>query len=209
MPLASPSSLTSNTLATFLDHVPISTNNAEKWKPKQMGSNSGGDYWALARALSAPLGTKRWILHYLFLSTGTEVGGQKTVAAFCLHATETSASRCRWSFLSLTWGMNVLDCTWTFISVVAFFYVFYSLHDFLCFYRCAVVQMSVLHHLWDFSKIVSYCYRSCRACSMQTIPHTVAAVFCVADWHNKVTHCCVDMLGNLAVAPLLGQNRSM
>lgn len=133
MPLASPSSLTSNTLATFLDHVPISTNNAEKWKPKQMGSNSGGDYWALARALSAPLGTKRWILHYLFLSTGTEVWGQKTVAAFCLHATETSASRCRWSFLSLTRGMNVLDCTWTFISVVAFFYSMFFIH-YMIFY---------------------------------------------------------------------------
>lgn len=56
MPLASPSFLTSNTLAAFLDHVPISTNNAEKWKPKQMGSNSGWDYWALSRALSAPPG---------------------------------------------------------------------------------------------------------------------------------------------------------
>lgn len=77
MPLASPSSLTSNTLATFLDHVPISTNNAEKWKPKQMGSNSSGDYWALSRALSAPLGVEKWIPQHLFLSTGTEVGGEK------------------------------------------------------------------------------------------------------------------------------------
>lgn len=122
MPLASPSSLTSNTLATFRDHVPISTNNAEKWKPKQMGSNSGGDYWALSRALSAPLGTERWILHHLFLSTGTEVGGQKTVAAICLHVTVMSTERFKWSSLSSTWGMNVVDCTWTFLWIVAFLY---------------------------------------------------------------------------------------
>ena len=101
MPLASPSSLTSNTLATFLDHVPISTNNAEKWKPKQMGSNSGGDYRALSRALSAPLGTERWISHHLFLSTGTEAGGEKEiVAAICLHVPEMSMERFKWSFIA-------------------------------------------------------------------------------------------------------------
>lgn len=105
MPLASPSSLTSNTLATFLDHVPISTNNAEKWKPKQMGSNSAGDYWALSRALSAPLGMERWIQHHLFLSTGAlEVGGQETFAAICLHVTKVSGARLKWSLLSSTWG---------------------------------------------------------------------------------------------------------
>lgn len=49
----------------------------------------------------------------------------------------------------------------------------------------------------------------CWTCSMQTMAHTVAAVFCAADWHNKATHCCEDMLGCLAVTPLLGQNRSI
>lgn len=113
MPLASPSSLTSNTLAKFLDYVPISINNAEKWKPKQMGSNSGEDYWALSRALSAPLGTERWILHHLFLSTGTEEGGQKAVAALCLHVPEMSTERFKCSFLSakkMLWMFIIIRC---------------------------------------------------------------------------------------------------
>lgn len=93
MPLASPSSLTSNTLATFLDHVPISTNNAEKWKPKQMGSNRGGDYWVLSRALSAPLGTERWILHRLFVNNERAAWGQTAVTAICLHVTELFTAR--------------------------------------------------------------------------------------------------------------------
>lgn len=59
--------------------------------------------------------------------------------------------------------------------------IFYSLQDILYYYQCPLVQTSVLHHLWDSSKIVSYCYRSCWACSMQAMSHTVAAVFCAAD----------------------------
>lgn len=155
MPLASPSSLTSNTLATFLDHVPISTNNAEKWKPKQMGSNSSGDYWALSRALSAPLGTERWILHHLFLSTGTEVEGQKTVVAICLHVTK----------MPLTWGTLLWNATFL------VFWIHYEVS-----YKCPLCEI-----------LMKYCYRSCRTCNMQTVLHTVAAMFCAADWHNWVT----------------------
>lgn len=134
MPLASPSSLTSNTLATFLDHVPISTNNAEKWKPKQMGSNSGGDYWALSRALSAPLGPERWIPRHLFLSTATKVGCEKPVAAIqYVYMSQKCLWRCSNGHLFLDMrGMDWTDYTWTFLWIVTFlfFYLFIFLQDF-------------------------------------------------------------------------------
>lgn len=119
MPLASPSPLTSNTLATFLDHVPISTNNAEKWKPKQMGFNTGRDYWALSRALSAPLGTERWILHHIFLSAGTKAGGQTTASNMFTCHRNVQAWLTR-SFLSSAQGMNVRDCSQTNPFIEAF-----------------------------------------------------------------------------------------
>lgn len=147
MPLASPSSSTSNTLATFLDHVPISTNNAEKWKPKQMGSNSGGDYWALSKALSAPLGTERWIPHHLFLSAATKVRGEKTVVAICLQVPGTSVQSFKWSFV-FRHARN--ECNGLHLNLPLNF-------DFPVFLFITKVQMSVLHHLWYFSKRVPHC----------------------------------------------------
>lgn len=117
MPLASPSSLTSNTLATFLDHVPISTNNAEKWKPKHMDSNSGGDYWSLSRALCVPLGTENWIPHCLFLSAGTKVGGRKAVAAMCLHV---SGGEVQMVTASTEWD-NLTESTLTVLQTLLWF----------------------------------------------------------------------------------------
>lgn len=129
MPLASPSSLTSNTLATFLDHVPISTNNAEKWKPKQMGSNRGGDYWVLSRALFVPLGTERWILHRLFLNNERTGWGQTAVTAICLHVTELFAAR---FIRHEEWMLRIAP---ELFVEFPFFYFFYLLQDLFHYYQ--------------------------------------------------------------------------
>lgn len=223
MPLASPSSLTSNTLATFLDHVPISTNNAEKWKPKQMGSNSGGDYRALSRALSAPLGTERWISHHLFLSTETEAWGEQKQLQQYVYMSQ----KCLWRgsnghLLLDMRGMYIMKFMWTFLWIMPHWY-FHLLQDsvslILPLWAVSCLYL-VLHHLWYFSKIVSYCGinkewinrcfyiyvgpLACKQCLIQW-----QQCFCAADWHNKATHCCEDMLGCLAATPLSGQNRSI
>lgn len=173
MPLASPSSLTSNTLATFLDHVPISTNNAEKWKPKQMGSNSSGDYWALSRALSAPLGTERWILHHLFLSTGTEVEGQKPIVAICLHVTK----------MPMAWGTWLWNAT--------FFGILNSLQGFLQHNKYPLVQTLGLHHLWDSNEILLQI--------MLELWHANSAPYC----GSSVLCCWLTQLSNTAVRTCL------
>lgn len=143
MPLASPSSLTSNTLATFLDHVPISTNNAEKWKPKQMGSNSGRDYWVQSRALSAPLGAERWIPHHLFLSTATKVGGEKNVAAICLHVPEMSVKSFKWSF-AFSHERNECNGLHLKLPLNCNFPAFYLLQDFV-YYWCTLLYEQCPH----------------------------------------------------------------
>lgn len=200
MPLASPSSLTSNTLATFLDHVPISTNNAEKWKPKQMGSNSGGDYRALSRALSAPpLGTEGWIQRRLFLSAATEVGGEETFAAICLQVTEICAARFKWPLLSSLreeW-IRKLDASLN-CSFCCILYSFSLKKNQRCppvLFACACV--------WNSSQTGPCCCRSCFACCLRATPHTAAAVFCAADWHTKAAHCCEDILGCFGCDPRL------
>ena len=224
MPLASPSSLTSNTLATFLDHVPISTNNAEKWKPKQMGSNSGGDYWALSRALSAPLGLERWIPHHLFLSIATKVRGEKTVAVIqYVYMSQKHLWRGSNGHLLLdTRGMKVRNCTWTFLGIVTF--LCFYLSQYFVYYQCTPLSeqcpnvcitsfevfQKISFPLWyQYNNSQPRLIHLCWTLSMQTMPHTVAAVFCAADWHNKAMHRCEGMLGYLALTPLYGQNHSI
>lgn len=44
-----------------------------------MGSNSGGDYRVLSKALSAPLGTEGRIQHRLVLSAASQAGLEGTI----------------------------------------------------------------------------------------------------------------------------------
>lgn len=154
MPLASPSSLTSNTLATLLDHVPISTNNAEKWKPKQMGSNRGGDYSALSRALSTPLGAEMWIPSCFFLSIKQRQEVNKTVAAICLRVPEMFMARFQ-SFLFRCERIG-LDFHWTLLRIVAFVFYFKVLHITNMLASMNTVHISMARSLWCYSTLVGY-----------------------------------------------------
>lgn len=160
MPLASPSSLTSNTLATFLDHVPISTNNAEKWKPKQMGSNSG-------RGLLSPIqgsicNPGRWEVNPTpsFSQHRNSGRSSKQLQQYVYNPRNVyREDQMVIAFLDIRNECNglhldsPLNC-----SCIIIYYKMWYITNVLS--SMSSVWITVLHHLWYFRKIVSHCWTS-------------------------------------------------
>ena len=181
-----------------------------------MDSNTGGDYRALSGALSAPLGTEKWIPHHLFLSIGTKVVGGKTVAAICLHVSEMSMKRFKRSSISVhKTAWDNADYTWTLFELCCsciFFNVFFNITNkissmsricsyfFFFWYSRAMMQC----YTWIIITGDTLCCYWIRC--TQTPPHTVATHSRASHRHNKAPHYCEGMLGCLVPSPHYSPN---
>lgn len=148
-----------------------------------MGFNSGEDYRVLSRALRGRLGAGRWIPHHLFLSAWTKVRGRNNNGRdgmFWKRRRRGSGAH----LCSGARGMNVRP------SACA---VQYAAGP-VCVCGSAVERPS------GTSRVLLLLH-PCKQC--------LPAMFCAADWHNKATDCCEDMLGCLTLTLLYGPNHSI